>query len=91
MSGIECGKTVCRERQVPPSRCARGTFHTISAKGKSKTKIIVCCPKGSKLKGGRGCVVTRTERKTGMLAQSLLRPLSSSKCRSSCKVPRRKR
>lgn len=73
---IDCGgpsARFCRERQFPPSRCARGSMRTVRS---GTARVVVCCPKG-KFKNGR-CRV-------GMRAQTILRPFSSSKC-GTCRI-----
>lgn len=57
-------KNFIRERQMAPSRCARGSFRMKSI-GRHGRKIVVCCPKGH-FRRGR-CSV-------GVRAQSLLTP-----------------
>jgi len=73
---IDCGGPLahfCRERQVSPSKCAKGSTRTVK---RGAARIVVCCPKG-KFRRGR-CTV-------GMHAQSILRPFSNPKC-ARCRV-----
>lgn len=57
----ETTKHFIRKRQFPPSRCAKGSFRTIT---RGKVKLVICCPKG-RWRRGRCSVGTR--------AQSILR------------------
>ena len=68
---IDCGGPrahFCRERQMSPGRCAKGSTRTVK---RGSTRIVVCCPKGK---------YTRGRCRVGMRAQSILRPFTSSKC-----------
>ena len=68
---IDCGgpsSHYCRERQFPPSRCARGSLRTVT---RGRNRVVVCCPRG-KFKRGHCTVGTR--------AQTILRPHGSAKC-----------
>lgn len=60
---IEVTKNYIRERQISPNRCAKKSFRTKSVS--KKTKIIVCCPKGSYDSKKKKC-------KKGMILQSKL-------------------
>lgn len=75
---IDCPQSgnYCRDRQAPPSRFDRRSFRTVS---RGDVRIVVGCPRG-KWNARRGrCTV-------GLRAQTILRPLSSAKCRAACKV-----
>lgn len=62
MPRVDVTKNYERHRQFPPSRCAKGSFRTIT---RGKVKLVVCCPRG-KWRRGRCTVGTR--------AQSILKP-----------------
>lgn len=62
MPRVDVTKNYERHRQLPPSRCAKGSFRTIA---RGKVKIVICCPRG-KWRRERCAVGTR--------AQSILKP-----------------
>jgi hypothetical protein len=62
MPRLDVTKNYRRARQFAPSKCARGSFRTIT---RGKIKLVICCPRGQ-WKRGRCRVGTK--------AQSILRP-----------------
>jgi hypothetical protein len=82
--GIDCGRSgakYCRERQASPRKFDRRSFRT---KPIGKIRIVVGCPKGKwsparQRETGKGC-------KVGLRIQTILRPKSSPKCKSACRM-----
>jgi hypothetical protein len=78
---IDCGSSrarYCRERQMAPSKCARGSFRVVKS---GKALITICCPKGPRHWVRGKCLV-------GTRAQTILRLKSSPKC-NVCRVKRK--
>lgn len=77
---IDCGSArakFCRERQMAPSKCARGSFRVVKS---GVARITICCPKGPRH-------WVRGKCRVGTRAQTILRPKSHPKC-GTCRVKR---
>lgn len=72
MSGIDCKKTTCRERQAPPGKFDRRSFRMKRLRG--GVLLVIGCPKGKWNKKTRRCRV-------GTRVQSIVRPMRSPRCR----------
>lgn len=83
MKAMKCQKNFCREQLLPKKRFDKRSFRMKAVPGRERTYIVLACPVGKWKPRKQACAKS-------MKAQSILRPLSNSKC-GACRVKRKRR